>query len=319
MMNRKKSIIILCDSNRDVGLGHYSRSLALKNLIQKNFKKIKVSIIVISNEKKFFKKAEIISNSKLTKKVNHILNTKLPTHCFFNLSPDFEKKKFKNFFKLFINKKIKLIAIDNLFNYHKFLDHIWVPNIYLNPKLKKNIKFSFGFNKLLINKKKNIHLKKDNSILIITGGTDKYNLSKKIPPLLEKHCLQNTNISWVIGPYAKKPILKNTKLRWNFYNKPRDLSKIYKKSSVAFVLFGISFFEIVNYSIPCSIYSPKFKETRALEKEIKKKFFIDNNLENVIIDLISKFKNLKIENSRAIRLSKLINLKKRDSFIKKLI
>ena len=81
-------------------------------------------------------------------------------------------------------------------------------------------------------------------------------------------------------------------------------------------MFGISFFEIVNYSIPCSIYSPKFKETRALEKEIKKKFFIDNNLENVIIDLISKFKNLKIENSRAIRLSKLINLKKRDSFIK---
>ena len=137
--------------------------------------------------------------------------------------------------------------------------------------------------------------------------------------MLEKHCLQNTNISWVIGPYAKKPILKNTKLRWNFYYKPRDLSKIYKKSSVAFVLFGISFFEIVNYSIPCSIYSPKFKETRALEKEIKKKFFIDNNLENVIIDLISKFKNLKIENSRAIRLSKLINLKKRDSFIKKLI
>ena len=55
MMNRKKSIIILCDSNRDVGLGHYSRSLVPKNLIKKK-KKIKVSIIVISNEKKFFKK-----------------------------------------------------------------------------------------------------------------------------------------------------------------------------------------------------------------------------------------------------------------------
>ena len=54
---------------------------------------------------------------------------------------------------------------------------------------------------------------------------------------------------------------------------------------------------------------------------ILQKAFVEFLFESwyVIIDLISKFKNLKIENSRAIRLSKLINLKKRDSFIKKLI
>ncbi len=320
MMNEKKSIIIICDSDKNVGLGHYSRSIALKNIIKKNFKNIKVSIIVISNQKKFFaKKIKRVTFYNLNKNISKIIDIQKPTHCFFNLSPKFEKTRFKNFIKVFTDKKIKLIAIDNLFAYKKLLNHIWVPNIFLNSKYKNNSKFSYGWNRILIDERKIVSQKRDNSLLIITGGTDKYNLYKKIPPLLERFFDNPINIRWVIGPFAKKPKIGNTKHNWYLYNKPSNLRKIYSKSSVAFVLFGVSFFEIVNYSIPCSVFSPKNKEDRSLEDEIGKKFYISNNLKFVIKNLFKKLQNIKKENFKAKKLAKLIDFKKRDVYIKKII
>jgi len=319
-MFKKKSIVIFCDSDKNVGLGHYSRSIALKKLIKKNIKNVKVSIIVISSSSFFLKKGhKVFTFRNLNTKINNSLDLIKPSHIFFNLSPQFEKKKFKSLIGFIIEKKIKLIGIDNLFDYSKFLDHIWVPNIYLNSQFKKNKKFFFGWDKLLIDETENLNFKKKKSILIVTGGADKYNLYKKLPPLLEKNCVPGTIISWVVGPYANSPIIKKTKLKWNFYHKPKNLKKIYSKSSVAFVVFGISFFEIVNHSIPCTVYSPKSKESKALVKEIKKNFYIGNNLKLVVKNLVLKLNDIKKENSKAQKLAKLINFKKRDSFIKKLI
>ena len=150
-MFKKKSIIIFCDSDKIVGLGHYSRSIALKNLIQKNIKNVKVKIIVISSSDFFFQKVyKVFSFKNLNTKVSSLLDLQKPSHIFFNLSPQFEKTRFKSLINIIRGEKIKLIGIDNLFNYSKFLDYIWVPNVYLNSKLKKNKKISFGWDKLLI-------------------------------------------------------------------------------------------------------------------------------------------------------------------------
>ena len=128
-----------------------------------------------------------------------------------------------------------------------------------------------------------------------------------------------TIIKWVIGPFAQKPKIKNSKLKWIFYRNQTNLSKIYSKSGLAFVQFGVSFFEVVQYGIPCAVYSPKFKESFKLQKEIKKKFFLDSDLTSLVKNLRSKLTNIRKERFLAKKLSKLVDLKKRDSFIKKLI
>tara|TARA_A100001015_G_scaffold264722_1_gene312562 strand:- start:10 stop:969 length:960 start_codon:yes stop_codon:yes gene_type:complete len=319
-MCKNKSIIIFCDINKKVGIGHYSRSITLKRLIEKNFLNTKVLIILITaTRKRFSGNYKKVSPKNLNSKISKCIHNRRPSHVFFNLSPEFERNNFKSFVKIFLNKNIKLIAIDNLFSYKKFLYHIWVPNVYLDLKYKKDKKFSFGWNKLLINENKKKKIYTDRSILILTGGTDKYQISKKLPIILEKNLQAGTIIKWVIGPFAQKPKIKNSKLKWIFYRNQTNLSKIYSKSGLAFVQFGVSFFEVVQYGIPCAVYSPKFKENFKLQKEIKKKFFLDSDLTSLVKNLRSKLTNIRKERFLAKKLSKLVDLKKRDSFIKKLI
>ena len=319
-MHKNKSIFIFCDINKNIGMGHFKRSIALEKLIKKNFLRIKVKIIAITKiKKKLNGSYKTFLPLNLNNKVEKLINKNKPSHIFFNLSPEFEANNFSRFLKIFLNKKINLISIDNLFSYKRFLNHIWVPNIFLQLRHKKNNKFSFGWDKLLINENKKKVLKRNKSILIVTGGTDKYQLSKKLPDILEKNFQAGTVIKWVIGPFAQKPKVINSKLKWIFYKNQSDLSKIYSKSGLAFVQFGVSFFEIVHNAIPCVVYCPKSKESIGLQKEIKKKFFLGNNLRTVVKNLKFKLINIDKEQLLAKKLSKLVDFKKRDSFIKKLI
>ena len=227
-MIKKKSIIIFCDSNKEVGLGHYSRSISLKNIIKKKISGFNVLVIVITNSKQFFNKNfTILSYKNFCKRFQDLIISNKPSHIFFNFSSQLAKKNLNHFFKFLINRKIKLIAIDNLFKYEKYLDHIWIPNIYLNSKYRNKKKFSFGWDKLLISEKKRLIKKKNKSFLVITGGTDKYNLQKRLPNLLETILKPNTKVNWVVGPFAKKPIIKNSELKWRFIQNRRNLFKVY--------------------------------------------------------------------------------------------
>ena len=237
-----------------------------------------------------------------------------PNIIIFNFSSYFEKQYFFKLIKIIYSKKIKFIGIDTLFKFNKYMSHIWIPHITISKKqIGKNI--YFGWDKIIVEKiKKNNVLGKH--ILFLIGGTDKYKLSEKIPNLLNNKIQSENKFLWVQGPFAKPPkIKKKYKKNWKIYKNPQNIYNLIFKAKCCFVLFGTTFFEVVNAGIPQVTYIPKGKEKQILVKKLKKNFLIENNLKvslnkiNLILKNYDKFKQ------KAKKNKKLIIFKKRKKFL----
>tara|TARA_Y100000590_G_C15722047_1_gene1013847 strand:- start:1568 stop:2530 length:963 start_codon:yes stop_codon:yes gene_type:complete len=319
-MHRKK-ILILCDASYNVGLGHYSRSKILRRIILNEIeKKYLIRIILISNKNiDHLNRNNIISyNKRLIKKIYIKINKFSPNIIFFNLSNFFEKKYFKKLINKIYTKKIKFIGIDNLLQFKKYLSHIWIPNIAIDKNIyNKNV--HFGWDRILVDKVK-LKNKPKKDILFLIGGTDKYNLAKKIPINLDEKIQKNYKIAWIQGPFAKTPkINKKFRKNWKIYKNPKNVYNIIQSSKCCFVLFGASFYEIVNSGVPLITYIPKGKENQNLINKLKKKFLVETSLKislnkiALILNNYKKFKKLAAINK------KLITLDQRKKFLKNIL
>jgi len=316
-----KKIFIISDLGVNVGLGHYSRSLVITKEVTSHFKdKAKIFNFYFrwknSNNLKIITRPKKILEIFILKKINSYS----PDIICFNVSRFLEPELY-NFIKLLKLKysNIRLVAIDGFIKKISFFKKIWIPNILLKNKNDlKNNKILYGWDKIFVSK--NIQRRRSEkpiNILFTIGGTDKYKLGEKIPLIAEKTFDKNIKLLWVQGPFAPKPKFLDSR-RWIIIKNKTNLKTVYKKIDLAFVVFGVSFFEVVSRSIPTVLFFPKKKtEDKHLISQLKKESFdVTSNLESAIKLLNIKITYFKNAQFKAKKLMKKIIFKNRKQLLK---
>ena len=322
-MLKSKSILIISDSSKRVGLGHYSRSKYLTHELKGFFKKkIRIKnifyqndfIINDNNHIKFSFKKNFVD------RILHKIRILNPSHIIFNVSKKFENRYLKsllNQIKKFKQKKI-LVAIDGCIKLRKSFNSIWIPNIYLD-KEKKYQNILYGWDKILFKRLKKNKIKYKKKILILIGGTDVYNYSSKLPKILRTYFDENYSIKWIQGPFAKKPKIKNYK-NFEIIKNKSNIEKEILSTNLVLVLFGVSFFEVAALSKPCVVLIPSGKEKKELIKKISKKGFnVANNIKTACKKLYDLSQSYNDAFKKANYLSSNLNKKNRKELYKRIL
>jgi len=183
-----------------------------------------------------------------------------PSVVVFDLCPRLLPNNLDNLFSCLKDKNIKLISIDSLIEYCSFLDLVWVPSFYFDFKDVPDCegKLKSGWDSFLIQK----HLsgqawKHGRNVLVLTGGSDTAKLGNALPSKLDELLNDQVEVHWVQGPYAEAPILPDkTRLKWQIHNAPSRLDELIVLSNYVLTVFGVSFFEVLQYGVPTVVYSP---------------------------------------------------------------
>ena len=292
-------VLLVCYAGAHIGLGHLSRHLALAQALKKDGR-VQVKFLVFG---------ESVSKEGLNDFKTHFFPTSTDfltgvtrfvteeTTCVvFDL---FAQDQISNLGSLFIwlkTRDISIINVDSLTNYSHLLDLIWIPSFYFkaNQALDYPDKIKYGWDCYLI--QKNLltpNWKPGTDVLVLTGGSDMTHLGQMLPDKIDNSLKAGTHIHWVRGPFAKPPDLpKQPRLTWSVYNSPDRLDELIVQSSYVLTVFGVSFFEVLQYGIPTVVFSPYEHQTPeemlALAKEnvaiVSKN---DNTALNDLIELMN--------------------------------
>jgi len=158
------------------------------------------------------------------------------------------------------DRGIKLVSVDGLIEYCNKLDLVWMPSFDFDLSRHKDctcLLYS-GWSSFLIQKKFDIReWSPGNKILILTGGGDTAKLGETIPAKLDNLLDIGMELHWVKGPFAGFPKLpKKRRLNWIIHDAPLGLDELIVKSNYVMTVFGVSFFEVLQYGIPTVVFSP---------------------------------------------------------------
>jgi spore coat polysaccharide biosynthesis predicted glycosyltransferase SpsG len=259
------NLLLACSRSKTIGLGHFSRMLALgKSLSQK---------------KDYNSYFSVLGENGLAEGSKNIKIDITSEHCsdYFQLVRNFVEV---NHIKLFVmdfhvsaegpmlldfliwakTKGVVLVAIDSLIDYRDYLDHIWLPSVYFDLSKISNQKglcdVSFGWDHFLLERSEPMSdWRSDGGVLVMTGGADVLGLGSWLPKLLDTKLLSSSTVNWIKGPYANSPnVPLNPNLTWKVHDSPKDIDKIISQSSYILTQFGVSFFEALQYGIPTVVF-----------------------------------------------------------------
>jgi len=268
------SALLICHVSPETGIGHLSRLLALAELLRKDNYVIPELLIFGDVIKKEGLSNFNIHNASLSDDIGSTIENILETNDFDVLIFDLYIKNDTDYLeKLFIKLKgrnINLISIDSLIDHCNILDLIWIPSFNFDCNKYTNCTsiLKSGWDSFLIQKR--IDHKEWNpgtKILILTGGSDFTNLGEILPTQLDRLLNKKIEIHWVRGPFSRAPNLpKKCSLNWFVHNAPNQLDELIVKSNYVITVFGVSFFEVLQYGIPTVVFSPNsYKDNNDLE------------------------------------------------------
>lgn len=249
-------IAIRVDGNRRLGMGHVNRC----KILAINLNKIEVSCIFLTQYLQVYENlssegfiAFLIGKKNESQQVNDILRKE---HCS-KLVIDSKKKSVG---KLITNldKKIKIIMIDNS-SYSNYVD-LFVFSSLKDPKKKYPHNSIVGAQYVLhgINKQSEPIRKKNNSILVSMGGSDKYNITQKIIKSFLKSSIL-FDLTVVLGKYYEndKQLLKiiDNDKRFHIVKNPSSLTRLMNKSTIGVTTFGITVYESAICGLPLFVIS----------------------------------------------------------------
>ena len=260
----KFRVLLICHVSSEIGIGHLSRLLALAQELRKDNNVIPEFLIF----GEFFKKDELsnfnVHTFSLTDDFVATIKNTLELNNFDTLIFDlYPKHNIDSLDKLFIQLKqrnIYLISIDSLIEHCHILDIIWIPSFNFDCGSYSDCTsiLKSGWDSFLIQKRlRNRDWTPGSKVLILTGGGDVSNLGKTLPVQLDGLLDENTEIHWVRGPFSGSPNLpKKCRLNWIVHNAPERLDELIVQSDYVMTVFGVSFFEVLQYGIPTVVFSP---------------------------------------------------------------
>jgi spore coat polysaccharide biosynthesis predicted glycosyltransferase SpsG len=258
------SVLLVCHVSAEIGIGHLSRLLALAQALKED--DIIIPEFLIFGD--FFKKKELynfdnhtfpltddfvatVENTLEMNNFDAVIFDLYPSHNIDNLGELFIKLKRRN---------ICLISIDSLIEYCNILDLIWVPSFNFNCGTYNNCVsvLKSGWDSFLIQKRfQHKDWTPGAKVLVLTGGSDIANLGETLPAQLDKLLDKKIELHWVKGPFSNMPNLpKKCRLNWIVHNAPEYLDELIVQNDYVMTVFGISFFEVLQYGIPTVVFSP---------------------------------------------------------------
>jgi spore coat polysaccharide biosynthesis predicted glycosyltransferase SpsG len=280
-------------------LGHLSRLLALAETLIDDGLVIPEFLIfgdiVKETQLKKFDVYNFKVDSNIEVSINHILNNNRYEVLVFDLYPKFNLLELQNLLIKLKKRKIYLVSIDALVEYHKILDLVWIPSINFirEKKFDDKHKIISGWDSFLIQKRlKQKSWMPGSKVLILSGAGDVSGIGETLPQELEDRLARNTEIHWVKGPFSRHPnIPKRNQLSWNIHNAPDQLDELIIQSNYVISVFGVSFFEVLQYGIPTVVFSPygdkNNSELNILFKEgVSKVELNPKNAVNGLVDLM---------------------------------
>lgn len=290
LKSKKKFFLIIYSLGQQSGYGHYKRAQIIERYLKENVECNVKKMCIQDNEIFQNNIAEVILK-KINKKKIEILILDLN---YLHIQSTIRIKKML----IKINSAgVKLIGVDSLRNFYKYLDCVWIPS----PFKKNNLiskKIVWGWDKMIFHRYNLAIKKKNNNILFLVGSGKNALLSNRLPKLVEKQIPKEFNLYWVSGKFSDKPKFVDQN-RWSFFRNPHNLKELFCKSSFVFSLYGLSFFESLSCGIPtvsfCSKnnYNKDYDEIKFLKK--KKIYFIENNLSKAVDKLVKLISSKNLE------------------------
>jgi spore coat polysaccharide biosynthesis predicted glycosyltransferase SpsG len=256
-------ILLVCCVSPKIGLGHLSRLLALAQTLKKDKKIIPEFLIfgdlIKKNELNNFKVNNVLADDSIVLTIENLLESNNLNAIVFDIHQDYNNNNFYKLITKLKKKKIYTISIDSLIEYCDVLDLIWIPSFNFDITKHSNCKslLRSGWDTYLIQKRLNHkEWRQGLKILVLTGGSDVSNLGKTLPAQLDKILDKNSEVHWVKGPLSNDPILpEKCRLKWIFHDAPQQLDELIVQSNYVITVFGISFFEVLQYGIPTVVFS----------------------------------------------------------------
>lgn len=254
-------LLLICIVSKKIGIGHLSRLTTLSKLLLKE-KKAVPEILIFGDLINTIKLKNIkIHNFSLKDNLSKSLDLLMQKNNFkmliFDIYSKFSEIKLKEYLKKLKKRNIKIIGIDCFIKFSDILDLVWIPSFRIDDEFKncKNVKS--GWNRYIIDKKLNIRKwQPGNKILILTGGSDALNLNLTLPTQLDRLLPSNIQINWVKGPFSNKPNLPmRQRLIWHVHDSPQYLDDLIVDSNYVMTIYGVSFFEVLQYGVPCVLFS----------------------------------------------------------------
>lgn len=244
------------DGSKKLGLGHVKRCIVLAQNLQK--RNITCFFITQFKEIREFLESKgldvfIIQKNNELQQIKQILTHENCT----KLVIDSKRKSIK---KLLVNldKQIKTVLIDNA-DYPKQTDLIVISSV-KDPKKPYPENSILGTKYLLhgIEKLSKSRKPKTNSIILTMGGSDKYNITKKIVHSFSK-CNDDFSLMIILGKFynKEKNLLQiiNDDKRFNIIKNPPSLAHLMQCSSIGISAFGITVYEAAICHLPLLVIS----------------------------------------------------------------
>ena len=299
-------MLLICHVSSEIGIGHLSRLLALADTLRADNNVILEFLLfgdVIKQDQlnDFNFHAFSLSDDFVTT-IEDIIKMHDFDALIFDIYP---KQKIDNLYEFFIQLKksnICLISIGSLVEHCNILDLIWIPSFNFDCT-KYNYctcVFKSGWDSFLIKKRlQHNDWTPGSKVLILTGGSDVSNLGKTLPVQLDGLLDKNTDVHWVRGPFSDSPILpKKCRLNWIIHNNLDQLDELIVQSDYVMTVFGVSFFEVLQYGIPTVVFSPY------------------GNKDNDELDALSKEGVAMVVNNSQLAISSLVELMSNDKLAK---
>jgi spore coat polysaccharide biosynthesis predicted glycosyltransferase SpsG len=258
------SLLLVCHVSPEIGIGHLSRLLALAEALRKDNNVIPEFLIFGD----FIKKDELANFNvhafsladDFIATIENILEMNNFDAVIFDL---YSRNNIDNLSELFIQLKrrnICLISIDSLIEHCNILDLIWIPSFNFDCVRYADCTsvLKSGWDSFLIQKRlRHKDWTPGSKVLILTGGSDVSKLGKTLPIQLDKLLGKNIEPHWVKGPFSNTPNLpKKCRLNWTIHDAPEYLDELIVQSDYVMTVFGVSFFEVLQYGIPTVVFSP---------------------------------------------------------------
>ncbi|MDP5034621.1 hypothetical protein [Alishewanella sp. SMS8] len=271
------TILLACHAGSKIGLGHLSRiSVAAQHL-----KPLGYEMHLLLQSDQHIPQAfpdyltvqqidfEQNISETILKQVTR-LNCRLVIFDFhYHSTPD----TFATLLKALHVQLVKTIAIDALAEYIELLTMLYTPSFQVNPTLSawQQEKCQFGWDAFLLKVSAETLVEKTYSLLILTGGADTTNLGKEWLITLDRLLPENLTFHWVQGPFATAPTKpENTQREIHIHRNLPNLAKLMNTVTFAVTLYGISFYELLYYGVPCVVFSPYGNKDEQELNEISK-------------------------------------------------
>lgn len=244
------------DGSKKLGLGHVKRCI----VIAKNLQKKDTSCLFITQFKEIQKFLQskgfvvfIIEQKNESRQINQILKKE----CCTKLVIDSKRKSIGKLLKN-IDKQIKIILIDN-FDYSNYADLVVISSV-KNPKKQYPQNSIVGTHYVLhgIEDLPKSIKRKNNSILLTMGGSDKYHITKKIIDSFSKNT-DDFNLTIVLGKFYDDEknlfkIISNDK-RFHIVKNPPSLVPLMQQSLIGIATFGVTVYEAAICCLPLFVIS----------------------------------------------------------------